>query len=86
LNKNCTRLHKLYLLPESHGKGLGKLLLDKVEYLAQKNQSNTISLNVNRFNKAYFFYQKMGFKILEEEDLEIGNSYLMEDYKMEKKL
>jgi GNAT superfamily N-acetyltransferase len=86
LNKNCTRLHKLYLLPESHGKGLGKLLLDKVEYLAQKNQSNTISLNVNRFNKAYIFYQKMGFEIIEEEDLAIGNSYLMEDYKMEKKL
>lgn len=86
LNKKCTRLHKLYLLPETHGKGYGKLLLDKVEDLAKENHSDTISLNVNRFNKAYTFYQKMGFEIIEEEDLAIGNGYLMEDYKMEKKI
>ncbi|MES2573532.1 MAG: GNAT family N-acetyltransferase [Bacteroidota bacterium] len=86
LNQNCTRLHKLYLLPETHGRGLGKLLLDKVEDLAKENYSDIISLNVNKFNKAYTFYKKMGFKIIEEEDLAIGNGYLMEDYKMEKKI
>ncbi|HEY6144452.1 MAG TPA: GNAT family N-acetyltransferase [Flavobacterium sp.] len=86
LNKNCTRLHKLYLLPETHRKGLGKLLLDEIADLAKKNHSDTISLNVNRFNKAYVFYKKMGFEIIEEEDLEIGNGYLMEDYKMEKRI
>lgn len=86
LSKNCTRLHKIYLLPETHGKGFGKLLLDKVEDLAKENHSGTISLNVNRFNKAYIFYKKMGFEIITEEDIAIGNGYLMEDYKMEKKL
>jgi GNAT superfamily N-acetyltransferase len=86
LNTNTTRLHKLYLLPESQGKGMGKMLMDKIVALAKENQSDAISLNVNKFNNSHAFYTKMGFDIIAEEDLEIGNGYLMEDYKMEKKL
>ena len=84
LNTNITRLHKLYLLPVAKGKGLGKLLLEKIIKIAQANNSNKISLNVNRFNKSYLFYQKMGFEIKAEEDIAIGHGYFMEDYKMEK--
>ena len=86
LNEKCTRLHKIYLLPETQGKGLGKMLLERIIALAKENQSDRISLNVNRFNKACAFYQKMGFEIVAQEDLEIGNGYLMEDYKMQKKI
>ncbi len=85
-NKKCTRLHKLYILPELQGKGVGKLLIEKVLTLAKENHSGVVSLNVNKFNKAYTFYKKMGFEIIAEEDLEIGNGYVMEDYKMEKRL
>lgn len=84
--ENLTRLHKIYLLPETQGKGMGKLLIDTIVALAKENQSEAISLNVNRFNNAYIFYLKMGFEVVAEEDLEIGNGYLMEDYKMEKKI
>lgn len=86
LKTNTTRLHKLYLLPESQGKGMGKMLMNKIVALAKENQCDVISLNVNKFNKSHVFYTKMGFDIVAEEDLEIGNGYLMEDYKMEKKL
>lgn len=86
LNKNCTRLHKIYLLPEAKGKGAGKLLIDTIENLALKNQSTTLSLNVNRSNTALTFYQKRGFKIVSEEDIELEFGYLMEDYVMEKQL
>lgn len=86
LNEKCTRLHKIYLLPEAHGKGMGKLLLERIMALAKENHSNSLSLNVNRFNKAVIFYKKMGFEVIAEEDVEIGNGYLMEDYKMEKKI
>lgn len=86
LNKKETRLHKLYLLPESQGKGVGKLLIEKVINLAKKNHSEIVSLNVNKFNTAVTFYKKMGFEIVAEEDLEIGSGYLMEDYKMEKQV
>jgi predicted N-acetyltransferase YhbS len=43
-------------------------------------------LNVNRFNSAYNFYEKLGFKNVGEEDIELDFGYLMEDYKLEKKL
>lgn len=81
-----TRIHKIYILPQTQGKGIGKLLIDAVEDLAKENHSVALSLNVNRFNKALTFYQKIGFEIISEEDIEIGRGYLMEDYKMEKKL
>ena len=51
-----TRLHKIYLLPESQRKGAGKLLLAEVEKLAFENNDTIISLNVNRFNTAFNFY------------------------------
>ena len=86
LNEKCTRLHKIYLLPETQGKGMGKMLLEKITAFAKENQSEIISLNVNRFNKAHAFYKKMGFQVVAEEDLAIGNGYLMEDYKMELKI
>lgn len=86
MNEKCTRLHKIYLLPETQGKGMGKMLLEQITALAKENQSEIISLNVNRFNKAHAFYKKMGFQVVAEEDLAIGNGYLMEDYKMELKI
>jgi|MesohylFT_1024984.scaffolds.fasta_scaffold50042_2 GNAT superfamily N-acetyltransferase len=86
LNSNSTRLHKFYLLTEHQGKGMGKLMLDKIVALAKENRSDKLSLNVNRFNKAFVFYQKMGFEIIAEEDISIGQGYLMEDYIMEKQL
>jgi GNAT superfamily N-acetyltransferase len=86
LGENKTRLHKIYMLPESQGKGAGKLLLAEVEKLALENDDSIISLNVNRFNSAYNFYEKLGFKNVGEEDIELDFGYLMEDYKLEKKL
>lgn len=85
-NKKQTRLHKIYILPETQRKGLGQLLIREVENKARVNNNQSISLNVNRFNKAYLFYLKNGFQIISEENLEIGKGYFMEDYKMEKQL
>ncbi|HLF51813.1 GNAT family N-acetyltransferase [Flavobacterium sp.] len=84
--KPVTRIHKIYILPQTQGKGIGKLLLDTIEALAKEKHSETLSLNVNKFNKALTFYQKLGFKIVLEEDIELDHGYLMEDYVMEKQL
>lgn len=81
-----TKIHKIYLLPETQGKGIGKKVVDEIEKLALENNSKALLLNVNRFNSALGFYKKIGFEVKEEVDIEIGNSYLMEDYVMEKKL
>lgn len=85
-NEAITRIHKIYILPEAQGKGIGKSLIDTVQKLANENNSTSLSLNVNRFNKALNFYKKIGFEIIAEENIEIGNGYLMEDYMMEKKV
>jgi GNAT superfamily N-acetyltransferase len=84
--KQQTRIHKIYILPQTQGKGIGKFLIDAVENLATENNSLALSLNVNRFNKALTFYQKIGFEIVAQVDIELEHGYLMEDYVMEKTL
>ncbi len=85
-NEPKTKIHKLYLLPECKGKGMGRKLIDKVASLAQAANNNYLSLNMNRDNKALGFYKQMGFEIVGEVDIHIGNGYLMEDYIFEKKI
>lgn len=80
------RLHKIYVLPGQQGKGTGQKLLNHVVEYAQKAGASVLELNVNRHNKALHFYQKNGFIITKEEDIDIGNSYFMNDYVMEKEL
>ncbi|WP_423148508.1 GNAT family N-acetyltransferase [Rubrolithibacter danxiaensis] len=82
----ATKIHKIYILPGQQGKGIGKSLLDKVSEIALKNSNSALSLNVNRQNAAIDFYRKYGFKIVAEENIPIGNGFLMEDYVMEKLL
>jgi len=85
-NEAITRIHKIYILPETQGKGIGKLMIDFIENKAKEKNSKALSLNVNRFNKAMHFYQKSGFAIMGEENTEIGFGFLMEDYTMQKKI
>lgn len=85
-NSQNTKLHKLYVLPETQGKGVGKLLLNEVEKIAIKNNNKCVILNVNRFNKAQEFYKYLGYQNIETVNIEIGNGYFMEDYVMKKSL
>ena len=85
-NEAITKIHKIYLLPETQGKGYGKIVFESIEKLALENNSTALLLNVNRFNTALNFYKKLGFEIKETVDIEIGNGYLMEDYVMGKSL
>lgn len=84
--ETTTYIHKIYILPQTQGKGIGKLLIDFIENLAKENHSTVLALNVNRFNKALTFYQKIGFEIASEETIFLEHGYLMEDYKMKKML
>lgn len=85
-NEAVTKIHKIYLLPETQGKGFGKIVFEEIEKMASENNSTALLLNVNRFNTALNFYKKLGFEIKETVDIEIGNGYLMEDYLMGKEL
>lgn len=77
-----TKLHKIYVLPEAQGKKVGQQLMERVKAEARTAGSKELLLNVNRFNKATGFYEHLGFRIVGEEDIDIGNGYLMEDYRM----
>ncbi len=86
LNCNETellKLHKIYLLPETQGKGFGKFMIDEIVRIAKSNNQQGIYLNVNKYNTAKFFYEKVGFTIVKEEVIDIGNGYVMDDYVME---
>lgn len=84
--KGSYKLHKLYVLPETHGRGVGKLLMNEVVNLIRRAEGRSVQLNVNRNNKAAEFYKKAGFAVKEIMDLDIGSGYLMNDYVMEKLL
>ncbi|KQR92686.1 GCN5 family acetyltransferase [Chryseobacterium sp. Leaf180] len=82
--ENTTKLHRLYLVPESKGKGLGKKAL---EFLAEKTKASgdsRIILNVNKYNPAKSFYESQGYKVYDEGVFDIGEDFLMDDYLMEK--
>ncbi len=84
LETDSLKIHKLYVLPKNQGKNIGLKLFQCAENLTKAMNLNRIFLNVNRFNKAKKFYEKIGMKICKVEDIEIGNGYLMEDFVMEK--
>lgn len=77
------KLHKLYVLPSTQGMGIGKFLIDKVVDLVAAEGGKSLQLNVNRNNTATNFYLKIGFKIKETVDINIGDGFFMNDYVME---
>lgn len=80
------KLHKIYVLNNQQGKGLGKTIIDFIVNDIVPKQATALRLNVNRNNKARFFYERLGFTVISEEDIDIGNNYFMNDYVMEKTL
>lgn len=79
------KLHKLYLLPEAKGRGLGKSLISEVENRARRVGAERLRLNVNRANPAVEFYQAQGYSIVEQVDIPY-HEFVLNDYVMEKTL
>lgn len=78
------KLHKIYLLPASQGKGVGKALIFEVADRARNAGQKSLLLNVNKYNqKAIDFYLKIGFQEIYKEVIDIGNGYIMDDVVME---
>jgi GNAT superfamily N-acetyltransferase len=81
------KLEQLYLLPELHGRGLGRLMMSHIEQRAHALNRLTLWLTVNKHNAGSIaVYKKSGFTIREEAVFDIGNGFIMDDYVMEKKL
>lgn len=84
--KGLTKIHKIYILPNQQGLGIGKKLIEYVRELSIQSEMEGLLLNVNRYNKAVDFYKAIDFIILFEENIDIGNGYMMEDFVMKLEL
>jgi len=84
--KGKWKLHKIYVLPNQQGKGTGKYLLNHIIEMIKEAGATSLLLQVNRYNKAKDFYERLGFSIKYTADFDIGNGYFMNDYVMEKKI
>ena len=83
----ASKLHKLYLHPSRHGRGLGSLLLEHCEQEVRKLGSRRLVLNVNKRNgKAVATYRRNGFEIVESVVADIGGGFVMDDFVMGKDL
>lgn len=82
--KDVFHLQKIYVLPSFQGLQLGKtLFLHAVKEIKILHPAPCrMELNVNRNNKALYFYKKMGMKKIDEGDFDIGNNFYMNDFIM----
>lgn len=81
--KVTTKLHRIYLLPESKGKGYGKEALAFLKEKVKDFGNTRIILNVNKGNPAKKFYETQGYRVYNEVVLDIGGGFVMDDYLME---
>ncbi|MGE8529067.1 GNAT family N-acetyltransferase [Chryseobacterium rhizosphaerae] len=78
-----TKLHRIYLVPESKGKGFGKEALQFLNLKVAENGNERIILNVNKYNSARNFYESQGYKVFGEGTFDIGRGFVMDDFLME---
>ena len=84
-NSRKMKIHKVYLLPEEQHKGIGKLLFSLAEEKAKAASDTAIFLNVNKNNaSAVAFYNRVGYSLIREEVIDIGNGFVMDDFVFEK--
>ena len=84
-NKEKTKIHKLYILPDQQKKGIGRMLIDFALERAREAGDSAIYLNVIKYNRyAIAFYQRTGFFLAKEEVIDIGNGFIMDDFVFEK--
>ena len=83
LEEDSLFLSKIYVASGLRGTGLGRYAMDFIENQAVKEQRTGITLTVNKNNaNTISAYKKMGFEIQEAVVMDIGNGFVMDDYKM----
>ena len=74
-------LHKLYLLPELHGQGVGQAMLRHAQAVAVAAGARRLELRVNRHNlRAQRAYVRTGFQITGEVRQDIGDGFVRDDF------
>ncbi|TND10071.1 MAG: acetyltransferase family protein [Bacteroidetes bacterium] len=76
-------LHKFYIETNDQRKGIGTDVFHKTTALFPGMREMRLTVNRKNF-KSVNFYFKLGFRIEEVKDFDIGGGYLMEDFIMVK--
>ena len=85
--ENELYLSKFYLHSSQRGQGIGRQMMDYVIAEARKINASSVTLNVNKHNGlAVAVYEKLGFRRIREEKIDIGSGWYMDDYVYEYKL
>ena len=76
-------LSKIYILKNFRGQGYGENAINFIITYASQANCETIYLTVNKNNiNSIKFYEKFEFKKSESLVIDIGNGYIMDDFKM----
>ena len=87
VKEDIAYLHKLYLIPEAMGRGLGSALLAEVTSRAKERGVSFLQLGVNKYNaKAIKAYERNGFERFDSVCNDIGQGFVMDDYLYRKRL
>lgn len=80
-------LSKLYLRIAARGKGVSKKVLSFIEEKALALGFSEIQLNVYKGNdNTISIYEKMGFEVIDEPQIDIGDGFILDDYVMRKSI
>lgn len=80
-------LSKIYVEDMERGRGYGRQCIEFIEKIAREEGFTNITLTVNKNNKnSIKAYEKFGFINLGAVVQDIGNGFIMDDYKMGKKV
>lgn len=80
-------LHKIYLLPDWWGKGVGQWLMQQVFATARAAGATAVELNVNQNNeRAIKAYRRAGFTVVRSFVEDIGGGFSRVDHRMRKEL
>jgi RimJ/RimL family protein N-acetyltransferase len=83
IRSNIFFLSKYYIKQEKRGQGYGRYTMDFIIEQAREHKAESIYLTVNKNNSdSIKAYLKMGFKNEGPVVTDIGNGYVMDDYKM----
>ena len=79
-------LSKLYVRKAMRGRAIARRAIEWMSAHAQTLGLDRIRLTVNKHNFALQAYQRMGFEIVEDIMTDIGAGFVMDDYRLEKRL
>jgi len=77
-------ISKLYIRKSVRGRGLARCALSFLVSLCRRESLKLIWLTVNKRNPAIETYKRLGFRHVADVVTDIGDGFVMDDYRMEK--